>query len=441
MKVFSVSNSSQIPLGKDPSSKMDRGRPSKNQLLNVYFGNLFEHYDTALFGLLSAHFALIFFPKQDPIIALILTFAIIPLGQIARPIGSLFFGYIGDIYGRERALFLSLMGMSIVTGLIAFTPAYYTAGIFAPICLGLGRILQNFFAAGETIGGGIFLLESFSKKKHDLLSGFFSTSTIGGYLLASLGVFLLTYFDGMEWGWRGLYLLGSVTAFYGGWMRKKGEEKSVAKKFLNPVLNLKRTLWGERNHLFLIAIVSGFSYVTFSVVFILMNTFVPLISRISKTEIAGVSTSLFLLDFLTLPFFGWVSSRISREKMMMIAAMSVFLLSPPLVQMLNGATFGTVIFVRSIFILFGVSFTAPFYSWTLKLVPKHSRYTVISFGYAIGCLVFGSPSVAISLWVFKATNIVSSVVWYWMGLSLASTVVLYRQIYLSKKEGIVDKRF
>src|ERR1700688_1495282 len=112
---------------------------SRGQLWNACLGNLFEHYDTALFGFLSPFLAPLIFPKQEAITALILTYAIIPLGMLARPLGSLVFGYIGDMYGRKHALFLTLTGIALVSGGIAFIPTYVQAGMLAPLLFFLGR--------------------------------------------------------------------------------------------------------------------------------------------------------------------------------------------------------------------------------------------------------------------------------------------------------------
>ena len=128
---------------------------SRLQIWSAVLGNLFEHYDTALFGLLTPFLAPLFFPDHDPVSALILTYGIIPLGMVARPFGSLIFSYIGNTYGRRNALFLSLFGMGLVSASIAFTPTYFQAGVFAPMLLFLGRLLQNLFASGEIIGGAV----------------------------------------------------------------------------------------------------------------------------------------------------------------------------------------------------------------------------------------------------------------------------------------------
>lgn len=128
--------------------------------LNILLGNLFVHYDSALFTLLSPFFAQIFFPNYDQLTALILTYGIIPLGMLARPIGSLVFGYIGDNYGRKEALVGALFGIGVVTGCIGFLPTYERVGMLAPILLLVGRICQNFFGAGESMGGAIFYLKN-----------------------------------------------------------------------------------------------------------------------------------------------------------------------------------------------------------------------------------------------------------------------------------------
>src|SRR5579862_8456534 len=100
-------------------------------------GNILEHYDNALFGLLAPFIASLFFEKSDPLTALILTYGMLPLGIVFRPLGSLFFGWLGDRYGRKQALSLSLVMMAAVTVSMGCLPTYATAGIAAPILLAI----------------------------------------------------------------------------------------------------------------------------------------------------------------------------------------------------------------------------------------------------------------------------------------------------------------
>ncbi|MES2344598.1 MAG: MFS transporter [Chlamydiota bacterium] len=393
-------------------------------LWSACLGNLFEHYDTALYGFLSPFLAPLFFPNKDPITALILTYAIIPLGMLARPFGALVFGKIGDIYGRQHALFLSLSGMALISLGIAICPTYAQAGILAPLLLCLSKILQNFLAAGEIMGGAIFLLENSPKKKHDLLSSLYNASTIGGILLASAAVFCLSYFHKVEEGWRLLYLFGSITALFGCFVRKKLPQDTTIREPSFLLTNIAQTLWRMRAPLCMIALTSGFSYATYSMSLILMNGFVPLVSSLTKESMLALNSLLLVLDFATLPLFGWLASKMQRQKLMLYSSLMVVITALPLSMFLSGAHLLTVILVRLCFVLFGVAFFAPFHAWAQDLIPKTHRYLIISFGYSLGSQLLGGPTAAISLWIFKKTGIVSSISWYWAMLGLASTLVI-----------------
>ncbi len=400
---------------------------SRIQIWSACLGNLFEHYDSALFGFLSIFLAPMIFPMQDPLTGLILTYAIIPLGMLARPLGALFFGYIGDLYGRNLALFWSLAGMSILSGFIAFTPTYSQVGVLAPIFFCFGRVLQNFFSAGETIGGAVFLLENTPQKHQDLLSSIYSASTIGGILVASFGVTYLSHFGMIEEGWRFLYLVGCLTGVFGCFIRSRMDVNAPSKtsiKMIGTFSHLTSVLWRFRKEILLIAVVSGFSYASYSTALVLMNGFIPLVSSLTKAEIMRVNTGLLVLDFCALPFFGWVASRVSREKMMLFASLSIAICAIPLFLLLKEATLFMVILVRICFVLLGVVFCAPFHAWAQQLIPSAHRYLVIAFGYAIGSQVFGGPTSAIALWCFKQSGQVGSASWYLVALAIGSSLAI-----------------
>lgn len=412
---------------------------SRTQLWNACLGNLFEHYDTALFGFLSPFLAPLIFPEQDPITALIMTYAIIPLGMLARPLGSLVFGYIGDIYGRRHALFLTLAGMSFVSGCIALSPTYLQAGILAPIIFFIGRALQNFLAAGETMGGAIFLLENTSEKHHDLLGSLYSASAMGGHLLASLGVFLLSLYGSVDPGWRFLYLCGCITALFGCMIRSAPYSVQSSIKFSQTVTNLKGMFWTYRKPLLLIIISSGFAHATYSIALVLMNGLVPLVSALTRTEVMKINTYLLILDFCALPFFGWIASKTSREKLMLSSSLGVVLFSMPLLLSLEEASLSGIIGVRIAFVIFGVAFFAPFHAWAQHLIPPTCRYAVISLGYAIGSQLLGSPTAALALWCFQKTGMISSVSWYWIVLGIASSVSIAMTLPSRSKSQILEQ--
>jgi MFS transporter, MHS family, proline/betaine transporter len=368
-------------------------------------GNILEHYDNALFGLLAPFLAPLFFEKSDPLTGLILTYCMLPLGILMRPLGSIFFGWIGDLFGRTRALFCSLSGMAIATMMMGCLPTYAEAGYFAPLFLALGRILQNFCAAGESIGGAIYILERTDLPKKNLMSGIYDSSSIAGILIASAMVTLFSHQGIIFDKWRILFWIGGVAAILGILFRLKaseGAEYIHAKKRERP--NLISLIKEHREALIAVICVAGFSNTTFFLAFTLMNGFIPLITSLSKTEVMAANTLLLFVDMLLLPLFAYLASRIGREKLMLAAAGTSMFCAIPLFCCLKGANLTVVILVRFVIMSLGVAFSSTYHSWSQERVPSEARYTILSLGYALGSQLIGAPTAALSLWLYKKTG-------------------------------------
>jgi MFS family permease len=396
----------------------------KRQILGAYLGNFFEHYDTALFGFLSPFLAPLLYPKQQMIYALIMTYAMIPLGMIARPFGAYFFGVIGDTEGREKALYLSLMGMALATGALAFCPTYAQAGILAPLLFAIGKCLQGFCAAGETVGGAIFVLENSSDKTQDFKSSLFNASTMGGMIVAGGAVALISRFFSVEHDWRWLYGLGCLTALFGTLLRKGTifSKKVDVKKSWSFFL---KDFWLYKNQILAITFMSGLGHATYAISLVLMNGLVPLITPFSKSDMAELNLYLLVLDFATLPFFGWVSQKVGREKLMFFASGLIVVLSGPLFCFMETTSFALIVLIRSLFVLLGVAFFAPFFAYSFSLIPKNCRYLIVSLSYAMGSQIFGAPTAAISLFLYHQTGMIFSASWYLALLGLMCFISIY----------------
>src|SRR3954464_9783247 len=112
-------------------------------------GNVLEWYDFAVYAYVAAYIAKNFFPQGDPVTALLATFLAYGLGFVARPLGGIILGRVGDTHGRKTALLITIALMAIGTVLIGVLPTYAAIGIAAPLFLVVARLLQGFSAGGE----------------------------------------------------------------------------------------------------------------------------------------------------------------------------------------------------------------------------------------------------------------------------------------------------
>lgn len=388
-------------------------------------GNCLGHYDTALFGLLAPFIAPLFFDDKDPLTALILTYGMMPLGILAKPLGSLFFGWIGDHLGRRQALFYSLCGMAIVTILMGCLPLYRQVGILAPCLLAVGRMLQSFCAAGEITGASIFVLENTPLSHRTLISSWYDVSSILGALIASsLVTFFCTYNWIEEW-WRYLFWIGGVTAIFGLFLRLKTQEgyefQSDHKK-----CSLYQALKDNKKAFISIVLASGFSYTTYTLSFNLMNGYVPIVTSLSQSDVMQVNTALLVFDMCLLPCFGYLAHKIGKEKVMLAGALCSTLTAISFFYFLKGSSLLVATLIRCVIVMCATAFAAPFHAWKLDCMPAEYRYTLLSLGYTLGTQLIGAPASAICLWLYKQLGYVWAPGLYLMLVGSLAAVAVYK---------------
>lgn len=352
-------------------------------------GNFLEHYDSALFGFLAPFLAPLFFPEGDPVTALFLTYGMLPLGLLSKPLGALYFGWMGDHLGLRHALVCSLLGMAVVTTGMGFLPLYRDVGVLAPILLALGRMLQGFFAAGVLTGGVLFVLERTEEAKRSWVSSLYDAFSVGGILLASVCVALLG--DHLESGWRILFWAGGVTALIGAFLRRKVLEE---KPFVKP-----KRVWGKA--LFALILASGFSHAIFSFSCVFMNGFVPLVTAFSKVDMIQLNTFLLVVDIMVLPCFGYLASKYGKALVMLLGALGSVVCVLTLFPWISQASLSAVIAIRVSLVVCGCAFAAPYYAWAIEQVVPEHRYRVLALGSVIGSQLLGAPTPAIGLWLYK----------------------------------------
>ncbi|MEV5428736.1 MFS transporter [Streptomyces sp. NPDC052701] len=187
-------------------------------------GTAIEFYDFFVYGTAAALvLGPLFFPTFSPVAGTLAAFATFGVGFVARPLGSVLFGHVGDRYGRRPVLVASLLLTGASTVAVGCVPAYGTIGVAAPVLLLVLRFLQGLGLGGEWGGAVLLTAEHAPAERRGLWSSFPQVGPALGFLLAN-GVVLglsatLSEAQFAQWGWRVPFWAAGVLAVAGLWLR------------------------------------------------------------------------------------------------------------------------------------------------------------------------------------------------------------------------------
>jgi MHS family proline/betaine transporter-like MFS transporter len=381
------------------------GRMSSTHLRRVIaagmIGNVLEWYDFAIYGYFAAQIGRHFFPHEDAVAQLLSTFGIFAVGYLMRPLGGAFVGHIGDMFGRRAALTFSVGAMAIPTFLIGLLPGYDRIGLLAPIGLTLLRIVQGLSVGGEHTSSMVFLVEHAPDGRRGLLGALGASGATAGILLGSaVGAAFAASMSTAAldtWGWRVPFLLGLLVGIAGYVLRRYVLEAGVVEKRTRaPIVETIQDHW---------RIVTGFvglcvyNAVTFYIAFVYLVSWLQTADGIPPSrslEINSFSMALLLPLVITA---GWLSDRIGRKPVLVLASLVGMVVTLPLFWLLNHpsdavAQIGQLGFV----LLMG------FYGGTLPVVlveaaPRSVRCTAVALGYNLCFGLFGGLSPLAATWL------------------------------------------
>lgn len=213
-------------------------------------GAVIETYDFIGYGTAAAlYFGTVFYPSEDPLVGTLLSFATLGVGFLARPLGGVIGGHLGDRIGRKPVLVASLIAMGMATFVIGLLPTYAQVGILAPILLVTVRIIQG-VAFGAEWGGAILMsYEHAPWKRKGAFTGIVQAGFPVGLLLANLTFLVSVHLPG-DWAWRVPFLASIVLVVVGLLIRAKVPESPVFEDVKtqgivvkSPVVEVIRTDW------------------------------------------------------------------------------------------------------------------------------------------------------------------------------------------------------
>lgn len=385
--------------------------------LSCWLGTAMEYADFALYGLAAGIiFGDVFFPEATPAMALLSTFATWSVGFIARPIGALFFGWLGDRKGRKVVMVSTIILMGASTTLIGLIPSYASIGLWAPACLVVLRFSQGFGAGAELSGGTVMLGEYAPAQRRGLVSSIIALGSNSGTLVASLVWLAVVQMDQQslqEWGWRIPFLCSSLIALVALWIRrhlretpvferKKAEVEAQREQRIaaQPQEADTRSFW-RRSRAFLTMIglrigENGPSYLA-------QGFIIGYVVKVLAVDKSVATTAVFiasLLGFLIIPLAGWLSDRFGRRITYRCFCLLLILYAFPAFMLLDSrepaiviATIVTGMGLASLGI-FGVQA-----AWGVEMFGVTHRYTKMATAKEIGSILSGgtAPLVAAAL--------------------------------------------
>jgi MFS family permease len=207
----------------------EHAKTPKKAAASGWIGSALEYYDFFIYAQAAALvFPNIFFPSNNPQVAVVAAFATFGVGYVARPIGAFVLGHFGDTHGRKNVLVLCMLLMGASTFLVALLPTYSSVGILAPILLVLLRLVQGFAVGGEISGASAMILEHAPFGRRGYFGSFTLQGVQAGQIIAA-AVFLplsavLPADAFQSWGWRIPFLLSVLVVVAGYVIRRKVDE-------------------------------------------------------------------------------------------------------------------------------------------------------------------------------------------------------------------------
>ncbi|PLS31372.1 major facilitator transporter [Bifidobacterium margollesii] len=410
----SHTNSSEQPVvpgiqDSEATMSAEDRRNARLAAISGFFGSTIEYFDFVCFATASALvFNKVFFAGFGAVGGTIASFATFGVAYIARPLGAIIFGTLGDRLGRTHTLIITLLLMGTATFLVGCLPTPQTIGIAAPIALVVLRLAQGLSAGGEQAGSNSLSSENAPKEKRGVFTGWTMIGVAVGTMLGSVAFVPITAMGEeflLGFGWRIPFLAAGPLMLFTLWIRAKVKEPKVfteqkamraqskAKESV-PLAEVLRYHW---KNLLRVIVCSLYA---------LMGSMTSVFGLTYATQYAGLESAKYLgfssiLGLVIIPIslaWAWISDKIGRRPVYIISVLSLAVLFPVLFATMHTHNWALILGALAVLQLLGCGgniVQAPMYT---EMFPSRVRYTGYALGTQIGLIVVGfAPTIAAAL--------------------------------------------
>jgi MHS family citrate/tricarballylate:H+ symporter-like MFS transporter len=395
-------------------SATSHARPKRSSIatvLRVTSGNFLEMFDFFLFGFYATYISKAFFPAGSEFASLMLTFMTFGAGFLMRPLGAVILGAYVDQIGRRKGLILTLSIMASGTILIAFVPDYASIGLFAPVVVLIGRLLQG-FSAGVELGGVSVYLSEMATPGH---KGFYvswqsASQQVAIMVAAILGYSLSNMLTPPQigaWGWRVPFVIGCLIVPFLFYIRRSLEETDefLARKHHPSTSEIFASIGKNWAIVLLGMMLVVMTTVSFYAITVYTPTFGKSVLKLTTTDSLIVTFCVGLSNFIWLPVMGALSDKVGRKPLLLLFSALTLLTAYPALAWLVAAPS----FVNMLMVLLWLSFLYGSYNGAMvvaltEIVPVEVRTAGFSLAYALATALFGGFTPLVSTWLIETTG-------------------------------------
>lgn len=415
----------------------------KKAVTAAALGNAMEWFDFGVYGFVAFALGKVFFPDASPAVQTIAALGTFSVPFLVRPLGGVFFGVMGDRFGRQKVLSLTIIIMAISTFCIGLIPSYESIGLWAPVLLLLCKLAQGFSVGGEYTGAAVFVAEYAPDRRRGFLGSWLDFGSIAGFVLDAGLVVLLQATLGertfLEWGWRAPFFVAGPLGLLGLYLRHAAEETPAFTQQLEKMEQEDRDAVQERPAVSFREIFSkyrkallvciGMVLVT-NITYYMLLTYMPtyLSSSLGYSEEHGVLIIVVVMIGMLFvqPVVGFFSDKIGRKPFLRVGSVGLLLIAVPAFMFVGSDNTG-LIFLGLLFIaVFLNCLTGVMASTLPALFPTRIRYSALASSFNVAIIAAGlTPTVA--AWLVEETGNLMMPAYYLMAASL---IGIFTSFYL-----------
>ena len=404
----------------------------RKRMVAVGIGNFMEWFDFAIYGYFAAIIGAQFFPSGDATAEMLSALAVFAVGFLARPIGALFLGPMGDRFGRRTVLIITVLGMGVITALIGLVPAYGTIGIAAPIIIVVLRLLQGMMVGGEWTSAAAYIGESAPKHRRALYASLVTATAGLAFLVGTLTAVALTAVMDAEalanWGWRVPFIASLAMAIVAVYIRRKLEDTPVFEEVerKRKANTIEHTSGGDKAKAFVMTLAfAGIFGVSLYYLVTYANNHLSGPVGMERFEALWATAVVMVIYVAFNPLMGLAADRWGRKPVNHFGIIGLILWSLPAFLLMNTGNPFLVIVGLVPFALCVAATAVTNNVLLVEVFPASIRATGSAVGYNVAYALLAGPGPLIAAALVANTGLLYSPAIYVIAVGLVALTVLW----------------